>query len=244
MEKRLLQLYLKKIQKEKDLWKKIRRIPRGILVSLIISIILIVITITTAILSCIDIKPLQNWSIVCFISSIITLILAYITGAISSFYMEKYEISIADENMEEYWKKSAEDEQWIRTVFPVNNESFYNDIVHIKERIDKYKNELTIQAENRIKRRDEWTRILIIPIVLLIISVVVNKNDNFSKALYMTIIILISFFVCYIIALDINSILDIFRRRKEEQVKLFSDSLQGILDYHSFKKNSIDANEP
>ena len=69
-----------------------------------------------------------------------------------------------------------------------------------------------------------------IPFVLAVITAILDKNDSIAIAISEIIAIILVFFVFLGGAWIIYSVIRLFKKQKYEQMKRFSEDLQGALD--------------
>lgn len=104
------------------------------------------------------------------------------------------------------------------------------EIETIKNRVDDYIQELNDDAEKRANRMDKWIQALAIPFILAIITAVIDKNDDISKAVAIIVSIILVSVVLFGIVWLSDNFKSLLRKQKIEQLKLFSEDLQGIID--------------
>ncbi len=238
MEKRLFNLYLKYIEERcPSVWKHLKKIPRNIkfhMVSMIICYALAIIFLSIS-------KHLNDtWLLIVSVGSIIFLILCVIFGLFLFFSTEKYEIAVSDKTMNEYWQYCFEIRKWFSNNFVVGNsskEDIDNDILEVKKRIDLFLSEQTYKNENKNSRIDKWVQALAIPFVLAIITAILNKRETIILAISEILAILLVFVALFGVIWTIYSVRKVFKRQKFEQMKHFSEDLQGALDCQKYATN-------
>lgn len=234
MIKRLLNLYVKHIKEsDKEIWKRITSLPKNIIAEMMVALICFTLTILSAILANADVEIFNNteiWGIACTITYVISAIVAVFFCAIAQIAIGKYEIEISDSSMNEYWTFCNETKKWIAELFHFDNTNIINEIETIKNRVDTYRQELNDDAEKRANRMDKWIQALAIPFVLAIITAVIDKNDDISKAVAIIVSIILVGVVLFGIVWLSNNFKSLLRKQKIEQLRLFSEDLQGIID--------------
>lgn len=141
--------------------------------------------------------------------------------------------------MNEYWDFCNETKKWIVELFHFDDNDktdVIKEIKEIKNRVDTYRQELNDDAEKRANRMDKWIQALAIPFVLAIITAVIDKNDDISKAVAIIFSIILVGVVLFGIFWLSNNFKSLLRKQKIEQLKLFSEDLQGIIDAEHYCK--------
>lgn len=237
MIKRLLNLYVKHIKEtDTEIWKRITSLPKNIITVMMVALICFTLTILSAILANADVEIFNNteiWGMACTITYVISAIVAVFFCAIAQIAIGKYEIEISDSSMNEYWTFCNETKKWIAELFHFdnsNNTNIINEIETIKNRVDTYRQELNDDAEKRANRMDKWIQALAIPFILAIITAVIDKNDDISKAVAIIVSIILVGVVLFGIVWLSNNFKSLLRKQKIEQLRLFSEDLQGIID--------------
>lgn len=237
MVKRLLNLYIKHMEEmDKKLWKRITSLPRKIIVQMLIALSCITLTILSSALTNVDVKISNDpelWSIICTIVYVLSAIIAVLFCAISQISIGKYEIEISTKTIDEYWTYCYTTKNWIVDLFGLKDTSemsVVKEIGTIKDRVDAYRKELIDDAEKRANRMDKWVQALAVPFVLAIITAVIDKNDDIGKAVAVILAIVIIGIVLFGIVWLSNNFKSLLRKQKDEQLKLLSEDLQGIID--------------
>ena len=237
MVKRLLNLYIKQMEeKDKKLWKRITLLPRKTVVQMVVALSFITLTILSSALTNVDVKIFNNpelWSLICTIVYVLSAIIAVLFCGISQISIGKYEIEISAKTMDEYWSYCHETKKWIVDLFGLKDTgeiSVVKEIEAIKDRVDSYRQELINDAEKRANRMDKWLQALAVPFVLAIITAVIDKNDDIGKAVAVILAIVIIGIVLFGIVWLSNNFKSLLRKQKDEQLKLLSEDLQGIID--------------
>lgn len=243
MEKRLLNLYLKHIKDtDKKVFKKITSLPVRIKIQLVAILFFLTLTVVSVILSQSVFKCIVDmdlWKTVWTLIYLGSVVLSVVMCAISNVSVNKYEIDISDGSMKEYWDFCTSTKEWmINELIPEcdDEEAILSEIKQLKERIDNYRNEMIAMTEKREERIDKWIQALAVPFVLAIITAVIDKNDNLGTAISIVFsIALIGAMIFSVVWLS-NNFRGLLRKQKTEQLKFFSDDLQGILDCHRYSK--------
>lgn len=237
MVKRLLNLYIKHMEEmDKKLWKRITSLPRKIIVQMLIALSCITLTILSSALTNVDVKISNDpelWSIICTIVYVLSAIIAVLFCAISQISIGKYEIEISTKTIDEYWTYCYTTKNWIVDLLGLKDTSemsVVKEIGAIKDRVDAYRKELIDDAEKRANRMDKWVQALAVPFVLAIITAVIDKNDDIGKAVAVILAIVIIGIVLFGIVWLSNNFKSLLRKQKDEQLKLLSEDLQGIID--------------
>lgn len=157
--------------------------------------------------------------------------------AITNVSVNKYEIDISDGSMKEYWDFCNSTKDWmVNELIPEckDEKAILSEIKELKGRVDNYRNELFTISEKREKRIDKWIQALAVPFVLAIITAVIDKNDNLGTAIYIVFSITLIGAMIFSVVWLYNNFKGLLRKQKTEQLKFFSDDLQGILDYQHY----------
>lgn len=244
MVKRLLNLYIKHMEEmDKKLWKRITSLPRKIIVQMLIALSCITLTILSSALTNVDVKISNDpelWSIICTIVYVLSAIIAVLFCAISQISIGKYEIEISTKTIDEYWTYCHTTKKWIVDLFGLKDTSemsVVKEIGTIKDKVDAYRKELIDDAEKRANRMDKWVQALAVPFVLAIITAVIDKNDDIGKAVAVILAIVIIGIVLFGIVWLSNNFKSLLRKQKDEQLKLLSEDLQGIIDSEHYSIN-------
>lgn len=228
---------------DKKLWKRITSLPRKIIVQMLIALSCITLTILSSALTNVDVKISNDpelWSIICTIVYVLSAIIAVLFCAISQISIGKYEIEISTKTIDEYWTYCHTTKKWIVDLFGLKDTSemsVVREIGTIKDRVDAYRKELIDDAEKRANRMDKWVQALAVPFVLAIITAVIDKNDDIGKAVAVILAIVIIGIVLFGIVWLSNNFKSLLRKQKDEQLKLLSEDLQGIIDSEHYSIN-------
>lgn len=243
MEKRLLNLYLKHIKDtDKKAFKKVTSLPVHIKFQFVAILFFLTLTFVSVILSQSEFKCIVDmdlwktiWTLIYWGSVGFSLVMC----AISNISVNKYEIDISDGSMKEYWDFCNSTKDWmVNELIPEceDEEVILSEIKELKVRIDNYRNEMIAMTEKREERIDKWIQALAVPFVLAIITAIIDKNDNLGNAIAIAFsIALIGAMIFSAVWLS-NNFRGLLRKQKTEQLKFFSDDLQGILDCHRYSK--------
>ena len=109
------------------------------------------------------------------------------------------------------------------------------DIAQIKIRIDQKLETLRSNQQVLRERDEKWVQTLAIPVVLTMISPVVNNSGDLTTMVSNCVSILIVFSLL-IIVVSVGAItMRSFPRREIENLECFSEDLQGVLDLERFE---------
>lgn len=232
MEKKLFNLYLKYIEGScPSVWKRLGKIPTKLKVYLFCIIGFYLASITPLFFG----KYFSGvWSLVATVFTIVSTVLCIISEVLLFFGIEKYEIDASEQSMKEYWEYCYGVRQWFQKNFlsvkRKKEKDISDEISEVKRRIDIYlKNQSEIN-DKRNGRIDKLVQALAIPFILAIITSVLEKNEQPINAIseIITIIIILAIIVGGIWV--INSFYKLFKKQEIEQMKCFSEDLQGALD--------------
>lgn len=241
MERRFLNLYLKHIKKiDKKIFKKVALLPKRIVTQLIIIVILLIISVISAILSQYEVcftQDLELWRTICTWIYLVSIALSVVVCVISNSTINRYEINVSDTSIREYWNYCTKTKTWITNeLMPAcRNEHIINQEVRfLKKRIDRYRREVDAETAKREERTHKWVQTLAIPLVLAIITAAINKNDNWEAAVQIIVATVLIGATIFSVVWVFNLYKSIFRKQKSEQLKFFSDDLQGVLDMQHY----------
>ena len=182
------------------------------------------------------------WSLIISAAYILFLILCVVFGLLLFFSTEKYEIAISDKSMNDYWQYCFGIRKWFISNFVVGHPSSTdvdNDISEVKKRVDSYLLEQSHIVEHRNARIDKWVQALAIPFILAIITSILDKRETIILAVSEILAILLVFATLFGIVWTIISVLKVIKRKKFEQMKRFSEDLQGALDCQKYASNTL-----
>lgn len=230
MEKHLFNLYLKHIKDTYSSAKKITKLPKKL-----IALLFTTIGIFVAAIVCLVIMPTQtgNLQTVFAIASILLVSISLILCFILFSANEKYEIETSEQTMKEYWQYCYDIREWFEKTFveeKTSKENIDKNIQEVKDRLDSYLDAQLESANKRNDRIDKWIQALAIPFVLALITGVLEYNNDMIEAVSTI------FSIVVIFAYIISGILiawnskKLFTKHRVEQLKYFSEDLQGALD--------------
>lgn len=237
MEKRLFNLYLKYVKKScPNVWKQLGRIPTKLKSFLWCMVIFYVFSIASLTISNYCNK---FWSMIFAGASILFVILCIIFGVLLFINTEKHEIDISNQTMRDYWKHCYGVRKWFKKDFVISKRkhlNLNNDLREVKKRLDCYiksQNELIEKRNNRI---DKWIQALAIPFILAVITSVLEKSNKTIEAMSEIFSILLILAIIIGIVWVITSIAKLLKKQKIEQMKYFSEDLQGAIDCAKYAK--------
>lgn len=232
MEKRLFNLYLKYIEEScPSVWKQLGKIPKKLMAYLSCMVGFYVVSVIFLLIA----QYFSGILSVIFTGFIIvSVILSIVFGCLLFFETEKYEIDVSDKTMEEYWGYCYRIRKWFQKDFlfnkEINDEKISAEIFEVKKRLDSYLQNQSETTDKRNGRIDKWIQALAIPFVLAIITSVLEKSDQTVMAITEIFTILLVLAILIGIIWVINSASKLFKKQKIEQMKSFSEDLQGALD--------------
>ena len=240
MEKRLFYLYLKYVEKNhKPIWKHLGKISTRLKWLLGLMIVFYV----AAICMLVSIKYLNDsWSLVAAGLSVAFVGLCILFGVLLFWKTEKYEIDISDQTMKDYWDYCKSIREWFQRDFLVSEQKKHNidaNLLEVKKRVDDYVSKKEQGADKKNERIDKWVQALAIPFVLAIITSVLEKNEQTVNAISEILTILMVLSVIIGVIWVISSISRLFKKQKLEQMRCFSEDLQGAIDYKKYSDDSF-----
>lgn len=243
MERRLLNLYLKHIKEvDKKVFRKVTMLPKRIVVQLIIIMFMLVVSVLSAFLSGKEFELVSDqsmWKTICSWIYLVSLMLSVVICIISHFSISKYEIAVSDISIKDYWRYCERTKGWIKTelLSACNDECVITEEIHsLKERIDQYRCEVDALTERREIRTEKWIQTLAIPVVLAIITAAINKSEKWETALSVIVAIIAIGAMAFSVIWLINNFKSLLRKQKSEQLKFFSEDLQGVLDWQHYSQ--------
>lgn len=230
MEKRLFNLYLKYIKDTYGSAKKITKLPTKLKVILFTAIT----TFLFAII-CLALMKAQegSWLTIFAIASVLFIGISLILCFVLFFASEQHEIETSKQTMKEYWEYCYGIREWFAENFIAKDDAKENideNIQETKSRLDKYLNSRIKNINKRNERIDKWIQALAIPFVLAIITGVLERDSSVVEAVSAIFAIIVIF--AYIISgIWIGwNVIKLFTKHRTEQLKYFSEDLQGALD--------------
>lgn len=235
MERRLFNLYLKYIEQNcPSIRKQFKKMPRNIkcyIAGMGISYVFAIIFL------CISKSLNELWYSITSVGSILLFISCAIFGILLDLSTGKYEIEVSDKTIKEYWSYCFGVRTWFLNEFiseELSEEDLNDNIIEVKNRIDMYLLEQSQKIEKRNSRIDTWVQALAIPFVLAIITSVLDKSNDTVNAISEIFSILLAFIALFGIIWAIYSVGRAFKRQKFEQMKRFSEDLQGAMDCQKY----------
>ncbi len=215
VENYLFYAYLK-YQKDNKLnaWKYLLKYHKPIFIIFVIMIISVIVQVITTILS------VSYCSWICFVIEIIACMLIY-------YWSEKDLIKYSFEKYEKYCDYCEKLYKWLKHLDINSYEGIYELLQRIKLQISERKDE----NEKSKNRFDKWLQTLAIPIVITMVTTIINKQDDLIAMINPVVAILIVFVELYITFTSINKVISFPKKRKIEQMQCFANDLQGVLDY-------------
>ena len=212
----LYKSYLKYLKdSELPITEALKKMPVPIIVMLIV---LSLATIGTIVTICIE--EIRNYIF-------IALIIETVVACIVFLYGQHYEIENSNQDIEKHKKYCFKLFMWLKsTNVSVDRKS----IIDIKNRIDNRILECEQRQQKTFDIIIRFVQTLIIPIVLAVFTVVLNKQLDINIIFtYGFIAIIIPPFVA-ITSFGVVSFVNLFRKNEIEKMKNFSRDLQGIID--------------
>lgn len=155
-------------------------------------------------------------------------------------YMESYKIKTSKQRLVQHIGYWYDLRNWLKE----NAIQEYAAIETIRERITASVNDVKSERKEAGQRFDKWMQTLAIPVVLAIITSVVNQTNAFEEKLAnIFTIILVFALICGLIRCWQN-IKWFDRSQKAAQMTYFAEDLQGVLDLDNFglSRDNIDTN--
>ena len=232
MERRLFNLYLKYIEEScPSVWERLGKVSKKLMAYLSCMVGFYVLSIIFLLIA----QYINGIPSVVFTGfMIVFVILSIVFGCILFLKTEKYEIDVSDKTMKEYWSYCYGIRKWFQKDFlfdqEKNDEKISSEIFEVKKRLDLYLQNQSEATDKRNGRIDKWIQALAIPFVLAIITSVLEKSDQTVMAIteIFTILLVLAIFIGGIWV--IYSVFKLYTKQKIEQMKYFSEDLQGALD--------------
>lgn len=216
MEILLYRSYLKYLKDNKmPVSEALKRVPT---VMIILLIALILSAICAVVVLCIE--QIRKYFL-------IALLVEAIVSMIVFLYAQHYEIKNSDEDIKEHKKYCEELYTWLKTSLVTVEKK---DIVELKSRMDS---RLEKYAETEQKTTDiimRFIQALIIPVILTVLTVILNNQIDISTILAYGIVAIMVFCFIVITIFGIVSAFNLMRKNEHEKMNSFSKDLQGILD--------------
>ena len=148
---------------------------------------------------------------------------------------ERFQINTSDSFMSKYQTHCSELSEWLEE----NNITTDYKIHLLHKRLIEYINEKKAERKEQNDRVDKWTQTLAIPILLAVITAVMNKNLSIQDSILFSLSLVIIFTISCCLVWVMRIIIQFPDKRKIEQMKFFADDLQGLLDLHNVEKNIV-----
>lgn len=215
MEKYLFYSYLKYLKVTKNtVWPKLLKLPKYILVTVIIALLCFIAAIIFLFLKII-------WVTAIFASGEIIFCL------VTVYLINYYQISCSALNFQEYKDYCIDLKSWLCTFDITTRES----VKDIQKRICGILEKARKEEEFADERTFKWLQTLIIPIVLVCVTAFVSSDDDISVKITSVILTLVVFAIVYGAYSILKSINGLFQKRKIQQLECFANDLQGVLDF-------------
>ena len=149
-----------------------------------------------------------------------------ICAVVAYFYTEHMQIIMSNENIVQYKDKCNKTYQWLKEHDVFEKQ----DIQNYRDRLVKYieKNETSNMA--RKQRLDKWMQILLIPVVLAVFSAFIKDQTDMNAIMGYALGFVFIIIVVYGLVLGLSNVTQIFYKRQLNQVQMFVNDLQGVLD--------------
>lgn len=163
------------------------------------------------------------------IAEYICCILAVVICFIMYIMTERFQINTSDSFMSKYQSHCSELSEWLEE----NNITTDYKIHLLHKRIIEHINEKKAELKEQNDRVDKWTKTLAIPILLAVITAVMNKENSIRDSILFSLSLVIIFTISCCIVWGMRIIIQFPDKRKIEQMKFFADDLQDLLDLHN-----------
>lgn len=221
MVSRLLYCYLN-FQKEQNtsISKKLVKLPRHIFICAIMLFAAIIATLVLTFF-----PDLRLFEYICCTLAVILCIIMYIIT-------ERFQINTSNTSIDKYQTYCTELRKWLNE----NNIKSNDEINLLYERLTERINEKQAECKEQNDRVDKWTQTLAIPVLLAIITAVLDKGNNIQNSILLTLDLTIFFSICCCIVWFVKIIVQFPDKRKIEQMRFFADDLQGLIDQNTNNK--------
>lgn len=223
MAERMLYYYLD-YQKDHNtnIWKKLIKLPWHILICTIMLFV--------AIAANFVLWFFPTLKIVQYTCGALTFIICIIMYVIT----ERFQISTSKISMSKYQTHCTELRKWLNE----NNIKTDDEINLLRKRLIEHIDEKKAERKEQNDRVDKWTQTLAIPVLLAIITAVIDKEISIQDSIFFTLGLVLIFTTCCCIAWFMKIMIQFPDKRKIEQMKYFAEDLQCLLDLHSIEKMS------
>lgn len=142
------------------------------------------------------------------------------------FYTENYQMRMSDVKLGDYQVYCGEVYKWLESCSFSSKE----EIQEIRNRLQSYI--VKTEADRKYKKEsvDKWLQVLVIPVILAVLSVLINQQAGFEYALSYAFSIIFVFLLIYGAIWGVRRVKYFFSERKLDQIQYFADDLQGVLD--------------
>ena len=182
---------------------------------------------------------LLGLAILCLIASIVCV---FVTGINGWFYVFTFAEAIIAFIL--YWAQERWEIKYSRKQydnFRVSAQNLYNWLseycITTEEEIELIKARLTrdLEKQDELKKEqknkiDKWMQTLVIPLILAIITSFISNQTNIESVLGYVFSLLAITFLVYAMIWIIRSVYGLITSRKRDNIELFIDDLQGVID--------------
>lgn len=221
MVSRLLYCYLN-FQKEQNtsISKKLVKLPRHIFICAIMLFAAIIATLVLTFF-----PDLRLFEYICCTLAVILCIIMYIIT-------ERFQINTSNTSIGKYQTYCTELRKWLNE----NNIKSNDEINLLHKRLIEHINEKKEERKEQNDRVDKWTQTLAIPVLLAIITTMIDKGISIQDSIFFSLGLVFIFAICCCIVWFMKIMIQFPDKRKIEQMKFFADDLQVLLDLNSNNK--------
>ena len=206
--------YRKDSQKKSDAFKKILKLPKFAICTLIALIL-------SALAGGVFAFLFQGSYIV-----YIPLSIEFVSALIMYFYISRDQIKMSDENIANYKDRCVKNFDWLKS-----------NSVSEKKQIQEYHSRLVIRIEksekansDRKRRVDRWMQVILVPVFLSVFSSVIQDQVELQVVVGLTLTVALLLVIVYVLVLGIFGMAQMFANMELNKIQMFADDLQGILD--------------
>lgn len=221
MAERLFYCYLK-YQKGHNIniWKKLIKLPWHIPICTVMLFAAITATFVLWFF-----PTFKNAQYICGALTVIICIIMYIIT-------ERFQINTSNISMSKYQTHCTELRKWLNE----NNIKTDYEINLLHKRLIEHINEKKAERKEQNDRVDKWTQTLAIPVLLAIITTMIDKGISIQDSIFFSLGLVFIFAICCCIVWFMKIMIQFPDKQKLEQMNFFADDLQVLLDLNSNNK--------
>ena len=142
------------------------------------------------------------------------------------FYTERDQVKMSYENLEDYRIYCNDIYKWLQSC----SFSTKEEIQEIRRRLLTHIEKAQTDSKYKKESMDKWLQVLVIPVILVILSTLINQETDFVQAMNYASSSILIFLVVYGEIWGVRRVRYFLSECKLQQVQWFAEDLQGVLD--------------